>query len=136
MERFKDVVLTEEEKDEEYKLIIDEYPGMSVRDILRGYARACLEMSALFFFEIYLKEKEAWKNGASLDDLHPIFSESICLNCGKPSFDYLDSMLYEGENLVRENVERVDKYYFDVSTDFESLERILDKEAEEEKSSQ
>ena len=110
---------------------------MSERDILRGYARALHELASAYYFKIYEKEKEAWKKGASLDDLNPIFSESICSNCGKPYFNCMSPYINDLEEIVlKKNVERVDKYWFDISTDFEHLEQIFDKEVEYEKSNQ
>ena len=96
---------------------------MSERDILRGYARALHELASAYYFKIYKEEKEAWKKGASLDDLNPIFSESICSNCGKPYFDCMSPYINDlEERVLNNNVKRVDKYWFDILTDFEHLE--------------
>lgn len=128
---YEDVVLTEEQKDEEYQILIKQFPGIKERDILRGYARALHEMSVAYYFKIYEREKEAWKKGASLDDLDPIISESVCSNCGNPYFDCMSPYICDiEETILEKNVKRVDKYWFDIATDFASLEKKLGLEAE------
>lgn len=130
---YEDVVLTEEEKDEEYKMIISEFPDIKERDILRGYARALYALNAHHNFSIYLEEKEAWKKGASPDDLHPIFYENFCGCCGKPHFDYMSNYVTEEMyGILKCNMKLVDKYCFDIDFDYEKLEKKLDEEAEEE----
>ena len=124
---YEDVVLTEEQKDEEYQILIEQFPGIKERDILRGYARALHEMSVAYYFRVFNDEKTAWKKGASLDDLHPIFSESICSNCGKPYFNCMSPYIGDmEETILKNNVERIDRYWFDTATNFANLEKELD----------
>ena len=102
---------------------------MSERDILRGYARALHELASVYYFKIYKEEKEAWKKGASLDDLNPIFSESICSNCGKPYFDCMSPYINDlEERVLNDNVKRVDKYCFDIEFDFAEAELEVEKD--------